>query len=73
MKFSVGLLPMAFCSIACAMTLPRAFPPGHVDKVIDAADYMAGIQSNGTLAVGATRSHCTSTDGSKIRNVATKW
>ncbi|KAJ6599523.1 hypothetical protein B0H10DRAFT_721541 [Mycena sp. CBHHK59/15] len=40
MKFSISLL--AFCSVVYAATVPRSFPPAHVDKVIDAQAYMAG-------------------------------
>jgi hypothetical protein len=40
MKFAASLL--ALCTVAYAATLPRTFPPVHVDKVVDAVAYMAG-------------------------------
>ncbi|KAJ7450833.1 hypothetical protein FB451DRAFT_1410152 [Mycena latifolia] len=44
MKFSITLL--ALCSAACAMTVPRFFPPADLAKVIDANAYMTGNETS---------------------------
>ncbi|KAJ7438157.1 hypothetical protein FB451DRAFT_1449725 [Mycena latifolia] len=40
MKFSISLL--ALCSAAAALSLPRAFPPTNIAKVVDAKTLIAG-------------------------------
>ncbi|KAJ7260741.1 hypothetical protein C8J57DRAFT_1514674 [Mycena rebaudengoi] len=40
MKFTTSFL--ALCTVVYAATVPRTFPPVHVDEVIDANAYMSG-------------------------------
>jgi hypothetical protein len=47
MKFAASLLALCTASVAYAATVPRTFPPVHVDKVIDVEAYMAGNITSG--------------------------
>ncbi|KAJ7923606.1 hypothetical protein B0H13DRAFT_1979686 [Mycena leptocephala] len=47
MKFTLPLL--ALCTAACALSVPRDFPPAHVDKVIDAEAYMVGNETGNDI------------------------
>ncbi|KAJ7907668.1 hypothetical protein B0H13DRAFT_2273611 [Mycena leptocephala] len=49
MKFAASLLALCTASVAYAATVPRTFPPVHVDKVIDVEAYMAGNITSGDV------------------------